>query len=410
MRNKNRNNPPTRKLVNSKTRQPIFRVGVFLNRRNKASREQVAGIFRFAGFHPEWELHLFARPDSRDALAEMAATFTPDGIVGGHSDVLSAFRRRVPCVLIDFADARSGANARVMCDDHAVGTRAAEEFLRRGFQSFGFAGVELGEDGGDSAAFNSRARENGFRRTLAKRGFQCSVYAESLPQGADHYADGRALEAWLAAMPKPCAVFAHTDLLAQSVLFACKRAAIPVPESVAVMGVDNEESACESSSPTLSSIEPDFAGGGFRAAEMLDALMRRGSAARVPARATYGVLRVVDRASTRNVVGAHLRAGRALETIRAHACSGISVPDVAAAVGTSTRMLEIVFRKTYNRTVRDEILRVRLEEAKRLLATTRLALAEIAARCGFRTASALKAVFTRRFGASPRSFRPRRKP
>ena len=392
--------------MRNKKSDRTFRVGVFLNRRNKASREQVAGIFRFAGAHPEWELHLFSRPDSRDALASMAASFVPDGIVGGHSDVLSAFRRRrVPCVLIDFADARSGANARVMCDDHAVGIRAAEEFLRRGFQSFGFAGVELGEDGGDSAAFNSRARENGFRRALAKRGFQCSVYRESLPQGADHYANGRALEAWLASLPKPCAVFAHTDLLAQSILFACKRAAVPVPESVAVMGVDNEESACESSSPTLSSIEPDFAGGGFRAAEILDALMRRGASARVPVRATYGVLRVVDRASTRNVVGAHLRAGRALETIRAHACSGISVPDVAAAVGMSPRMLEIVFRKTYNRTVRDEILHVRLEEAKRLLATTHLALAEIAARCGFHTASALKALFARRLGASPRSFR-----
>ncbi|MBR2839670.1 MAG: helix-turn-helix domain-containing protein [Kiritimatiellae bacterium] len=119
------------------------------------------------------------------------------------------------------------------------------------------------------------------------------------------------------------------------------------------------------------------------------------------------MLRLVDRMSSQNVTGAHRRTARALEVIRAGALSGMGAADVAAAVGVSPRMLEITFRKTLGRTVRDEILRVRLDEVKRLLATTRISIGDVAAKCGFRTPSALKALFSRRFGSSMRGWRAR---
>ena len=55
--------------------------------------------------------------------------------------------------------------------------------------------------------------------------------------------------------------------------------------------------------------------------------------------------------------------------------------------------------------MRDEILSVKLNEATRLLRSTRLHIAEIAVRCGFRTDGALKAIFVKRFGCSMRTWR-----
>ena len=393
-----------------KQRKEPFRVGAFFNRKTKASREQVRGIFRFAGTHPDWELHLFTRPDTPAELNRIVHSFIPDGIITGHPNVLTMFRRRlhraVPGVLVDFASSeKTKADARVFCDDHAIGVFAALNFIRRDFTSFAFAGIEGGTS--DSDAFNAIARENGFRRALVKAGFPCVSYREHTPPNVWHYSDTAQLAAWLASLQKPCAILAHSDLLAQSILNACSKAGLAVPEQIAIIGIDNEESVCENSTPTLSSIEPDFAGGGFKAAEILDTLMRHGKDARFPRRTTYGVLRLVDRMSSQNVTGAHRRTARALELIRAGALSGMSATDVAAAIGVSPRMLEITFRKTLGRTVRDEILRVRLDEAKRLLATTRIPIGDIAVKCGFRTSSALKALFARHLGSSMRGWRAR---
>ena len=394
--------------MKSKTRKDPFRVGAFFNRKTKASREQVGGIFRFAGAHADWELHLFTRPDTPEDLNRIVRSFVPDGIITGHPNVLTLFRRRlhraIPGVLVDFASSeKTKADARVFCDDHAIGAFAAKEFLHHGFTSFAFAGIEGGTN--DSDAFNAIARENGFVRALAKAGFRCATYRERTPPNVWHYSDTARLTSWLDSLTKPCALLTHSDLLAQSVLNACKKAGYAVPEQIAIVGIDNEESVCENSTPTLSSIEPDFAGGGFRAAEILDTLMRHGKGARVSHRATYGVLRFVDRMSSQNVTGAHRRTARALEVIRAKALSGIGTADVAIATGVSPRMLEFTFRKTLGHTVRDEILRVRLNEAKRLLETTHIHIGDIAAHCGFRTPSALKAIFARRFGMSMREWR-----
>jgi transcriptional regulator GlxA family with amidase domain len=51
------------------------------------------------------------------------------------------------------------------------------------------------------------------------------------------------------------------------------------------------------------------------------------------------------------------------------------------------------------------VLRVRLDEATRLLGTTDLPIAEIATRCGFYDQAALTRRFSRAVGMSPRRYR-----
>ena len=46
-----------------------FSVAVFLNRKSKGSREQTAGVFRFASERDDWEIHLYSRPETSAALS-----------------------------------------------------------------------------------------------------------------------------------------------------------------------------------------------------------------------------------------------------------------------------------------------------------------------------------------------------
>lgn len=393
--------------MKSKTHTRTFCIGAYFNRKSKASREQVAGIFRFAGSHPDWEVHLFTRPDTPSEMRKIIKSFVPDGIITGHAAVITAvyqrLKRRIPSVLIDYAEISSSANARVVCNDHAIGAEAAELFLKRGYKSFAFAGIS--GEAGDSDAVNSKNRENGFCRKLAKAGFSCAVYRELLDRNTLHYTNLVDLKDWLRKLPKPCALMAHSDLLAQSILSACRMLKITVPDQIAVIGVDNEEAICESTFPKISSIEPDFAGGGYKAAEILDHMLRNGNQLHSPIRALYGILKTEERLSTQNVSGAHLRVARTLEMIRAEAKLGIRPVDIARRLGISPRMLEITMRNTLGRSIRDELITIRIQTAKHLLTTTTKSIATIAEESGFRTPSAFKAIFRKRVGCSPRGYR-----
>ena len=95
----------------------------------------------------------------------------------------------------------------------------------------------------------------------------------------------------------------------------------------------------------------------------------------------------------------------AVRFIREHASEGIDVSDVLARVSLSRRALESRFRRIINRTPHQEIMRVRIERVKMLLAASDFSLAEIAALTGFEHVEYLSVAFKREVGLSPRQYR-----
>ena len=388
-----------------------FSVTVFLNRKSKASRDQTAGVFQFAAQHDGWEIHLYSRPETPGDLDSLARSMSspPSGIISGGIKVVQAlrrkFRRRIPAVIVDAGDTGSiDADGFMTCDDNAIADKAADFFLSRGYESFAFAGIVDSPDG-DPNTVNSDNRKDGFGRRLAKAGFGLSVYEEKMPPGACHYANRKRLDEWLKALAKPCALLACSDTIAQSVIDACRRARMFIPQQIAIIGIDNESTVCENTRPTLSSIEPDFLGGGYNAAAMLNEIMRRKKPSASTLRAKYGIAGFSERMSTCSTAGQRIRAARALDTIRQRALTGLTAKQLADEMGVTVRALELAFKAASCGTIRDAILGVRLKEAARLAKDTRMRADEIAARCGFRTASALKSIFKKRIGESMRSWR-----
>jgi len=286
-------------------------------------------------------------------------------------------------------------------DNHALGDLVATHLLERGFRRFGLLALR-------SEDF-FRERCDNFVATLRERGFRCDVLQAS--PGAEHpaqwEAQQRALVRWVRGLPKPAGVMACTDQLGFWLIDACTRAGIAVPEEIAVVGVENDEALCAMSRPPLSSVALPTENIGYEAARILDRLMRGRSVPR--RRIEIEPLGVVARQSSDVVAVGDARLASALRHIREHACEGIGVEDVLRAAPMSRSTLERGLRKVLGRSPADELLRVRLDGAKRLLAETDLKLSAVAQRSGFRHAQRLCERFRAAFGETPGRYRERRR-
>jgi LacI family transcriptional regulator len=118
--------------------------------------------------------------------------------------------------------------------------------------------------------------------------------------------------------------------------------------------------------------------------------------------------RIVVRRSSDIIAVADEEIASALALIQARACDGIKVHQVAQSVALSRSQLERRFKAVVGRTLHDEIRRVRLEQAQRLLVETTLPLKQVAFRCGFRTVQHLTELFRRFLGVAPGAYRRQR--
>jgi LacI family transcriptional regulator len=172
---------------------------------------------------------------------------------------------------------------------------------------------------------------------------------------------------------------------------------------VAVLGVDNDEILCDLAEPPLSSVVPNTRRIGYEAAAMLDRLMAGEPAPTGPT--LIEPLAVMTRQSTDVLAVGDRDVAAAIRYIREHACEGISVNDVLAAVPLSRSVLERRFTRILGHTPKEEISRVRLRRIKQLLAETDLPLARIATMTGFEHPEYLNVMFKGKTGDTPGEYR-----
>jgi len=213
----------------------------------------------------------------------------------------------------------------------------------------------------------------------------------------------RKLVDWLEALPKPVGILAVTDARARQVMQACIVAGIPVPDDVAIIGIDNDTLGQHLTRIQLSSVSQGTEEMGHRAAHLLHQALGGAPLAAAPVVVAPGG--VHPRASTARAVRHSRPVMRALYYIRQYACQGIKTEQVAQAVGVSRSSLEMYFRRELKHSVHDEILRHKLQRSFELLSDSGLGICEVAEASGFRSVQYLNAVFKRELGATPAAWR-----
>jgi len=88
-----------------------------------------------------------------------------------------------------------------------------------------------------------------------------------------------------------------------------------------------------------------------------------------------------------------------------HLHEPILLSDIARTTGYSASRISAIFKKETGKTLEDYMLAMRVEEAKRLLARTRLSITEIAFEVGFNSYTRFVIAFKKRTGLSPTQFR-----
>ncbi len=346
-------------------------------------------------------LRLERSPCPAESPAALVETLRPDGIVVLSDNISFAEARRlagksVPVVFVgrtpDAGSEAASPAGFVFADQTDIATCAASLLLSSGYGHFGYVPSP------DAGAAWSRERGATFERIVRDAGK--SFHACERQETPPHSQMADVLGRWLESVPKPCGVFAANDLVAEEVLRACAGHGLRVPDDIAVVGVDNLEHVCESTSPTLSSVAKNPPAECREAVALLARMMGRRTRRTVSR--PVSVRGVVLRASSR--FARDRRVARAQEFIRLGACGeGFGPRDVVRAMGLSRTQADVVFRAATGHTILDEIHAVRIARAKELLVQGRRA-DVVAAECGYASDDDFRRDFRRRLGTTPRKW------
>lgn len=377
---------------------------VVMDRSLTCHREILRGISGYIRAEGDWHLEIFSAADNYVDLTREA---NPEGvIVGWVADPVAAAQ---VCQIVPSAIGCCGQHERlnltqlpqVESDDEAVGELAAHYFIRKGYRSFAFVGLQT---------IWSRRRLTGFERIIRQHGCNLAIQAPeqsstttlwgwARPHNTDDLVD------WLRGLPKPLAVLSCNDPRGHDVIEACRTASLRVPEDVAILGVDNDDLDCELTNPPLSSVAVPWRRiGSEAAARLMQMIQEKTRATGIHFVPPIGV---IERQSTDTVAISDADLSAALRYIRDHAADAIGVEDILKNVPISRRAMEVSFRKHLGRSPLEEIRRVRVEIAKQLLAGSDLAISTIAERSGFNNAARFSKVFHDVVGSPPSEYRGR---
>ena len=361
------------------------------------SRELLRGVLSMRPEGCDWDFWCMPTSIKEADLKSVIRHRRVDGIIArGLSEEMSRFISDliIPSVLIrsaedDSAEYINGPHV----NDANIGKLAGIEFNHLNLGYWGFVHWE--------GVVWSEARKKSFHSYATSLGVSNDTL--SLPSDARMNWQGvRAIADWIKELPKPCGILACNDEAGLDVLHACQLIGVSVPHEIAVIGVDNDRLLCESTNPSLTSIDLRAADVGREAALQLAYLLDPfGSKYESPINPASTVVR----SSSHDVDRYMLTYQKAMDYIEARALRNISVSDVARACGVSRRGLERAFEKCAESSPATAIRERRIKSIITLLRDQTASLESISQQAGFSDAAGLSNFVKRMTGETPGAFR-----
>lgn len=370
-------------------------------------RQILEGILAYGREHGPWQFH-FETGDRYEQGIGKGRKWGCTGIIAmvrESAQLKELTATKIPAVFINPPPGEGAKNRMppkwatfVNRNQENVGVTAAEYFLSRGYRNFAFVGTPPT----NSAKWCER-RLTGYRNRLKKEGFDCDSFVASSPAiASDFDKESSELTEWLKSLKPQTALYAARDRRALQITGLCVDVGISVPGSVAILGTDNDEVLCESSTPSLSSISLDGRNAGILCAQLLDAHMHN---RKVEPLVDLAFPRVITRQSTDEMQLPDRFVAKALAIVKKDISARHTIASLAAAVGVSKRTLEMKSNIVLGNTLKFEIEKIRLNEAVKMISNSNLPIWAIAEKCGFCCASHLNTRFKAIFGYNPSVFR-----
>ncbi|HOL32447.1 MAG TPA: DNA-binding transcriptional regulator [Anaerohalosphaeraceae bacterium] len=365
----------------------------------------LSGISKYADEHGPWLFH-FGEPGpfyrkGQDKIVRKSTfwppQWTPSGVITCNYDLTRKYTdKRIPTILTTESNSEGSNLPKIVIDHDEIGRMAAKEYLNRGYRYFGYCGFD--------EYIWSVKRGNSYKKYLEDKGFEVYRYQPVKPNSSRRWEKERiALAKWLHGLPKPIGIFTCDDTRGRDVIEICSLEQCEIPGQVAVLGADSDSIICNSCSPPLSSIKLDFINAGYKAAELLDKLMR----GEKPSLETILVhpLEVETRRST-DITAVHdTDVKEAIRFIHNHIYENIQVNDVVYAISVPKRKLQDKFYALLGRTISEEIKRIRADKISQMLLKTDMSVQQITLKFGHYGLRHVARFYKRQTGLTPTEFR-----
>lgn len=367
-------------------------------------RHVLNGIARYSRTVGNWSL-LHGEMTIDASVPDWLLQTEVDGVIARVDDQNVAELRALGVPIIDVRCSKVFQDIpQIETDDREVARLAFEHLWQLGFRRFAFSGYR--------GAHFSESRGKHFADFVRERGHTIEIHEINAPGWASLTEIERggvkeldSFSQWLKSLRRPTGMLVCNDIRGQQVLISCRRLGLLIPDDLAVVGVDDDDSVCQLCDPPLSSVKPNADKVGFRAAQLLQQLMDHGS---VKQKLEYiPPTCVVQRLSTQVFAINDPEVSRACRFIRENISRRINVADVVNSSSLSRRQLERRFRDELGHTPHDEITAAQVYRVKQLLSETDLTLENIAPLAGYSHKERLAAVFKRECGETPGSYRER---
>ena len=342
-----------------------------------------------------------------ESLVDYAKRFQADVIIGQFlkTDDLSAFKKAGIIPIAQEFSSRNTTIINITGEHHKAGRIGAEYFINKGFHNFAYLGME--------DVVWSDERLEGFRQAVLESDKSYSFSEFKLPQPYIwQNLDMTELSTWIKSLPKPVAIMACDDNQAFLVVEVSRNLALTenqtrlrIPDDVAVLGVDNDESICSLSYPNLSSINQEVEKGGYELARYIDTCLKNPEAPQKNIVVPIG--NVISRQSSDIFVNDDPSIAKVLRYIHENIATKISVNDIVSEVPLSRRLLESRFKKEMGTSIYDYIIRIRIEKIAELLRDGKT-VSEAAFELGLTDIKNVSRSFKRLMGCTPSEYRDSR--
>lgn len=357
------------------------------------------GVRRYAREHGDWQCVIDEHPGYASACRGRPVDDYDGVIARAQPPMQRRLRQRgIPLVNTIYVFARPDV-AGVYLDVEQCGRIAAEHLMERGFRRLVYLDV--------GSYRQARDIGSAFAATVAEHGHTCTT--EQLGAGA--YEDRRYWQAmrkhigqFLDTLTPPVGFLTGMPWVARLLAGLCEQRGWRVPQQVALISVDDHKNVTELP-PQISCIDCNYEAVGYEAAALLQRIIAGDAPPHthvvVPPRG------IITRESTDYFAVDDDVVAQALRFIAKNLGQKLTLGRIADQVAVSPRSLQRRFDRALGRAVSDEIRRLRLEMAKRMLGEKGLSINRIAQVSGFTSSIILGQVFRRELGTTPTGYRKR---
>ena len=360
------------------------------------------GILSYIRDHDlQWNLQSSLSSGNELKPVAIDASWRGDGLIvfRPKQDEMTAWKKAGIPVINLSSEASDIASFSVLANNMQMGEIAADHLIALGLRNYAYFG--------NSNRHYSNERMEGFKKRLNEHGYELQEI--DLPPYLNSSKRMRwkeiqkTLRPILQKLNHPIGILARDDILAISILHAAEDLKIPIPNTIALVGVGNSIPHCQISWPPLSSVSYPAQKMGHEAARVLHQLLQGKKTEPTIYLKSSGL---VNRESSHMIATTDETIAAAVRLIHQHAgLKNINVKDLSQDLGLSYSSFRQRFRKAMGYSAKDSITQVRLAKAKELLTQSQMTIQEITWHMDFSSPEDFSRFFARHGKMAPSRYR-----